>query len=194
VPVTEAQREKASSKDEVFWKILNTAILLDFRKGHQQWTLSELSRSSGITRSLIYYYFGKSRAEILEEAVKVLGEEFFGLTPEKLTLWAKGKISDSVLLTRKAMESSPPLGAFYFVHRTRSTTIGASIRRLENQYFKKISQFFPDLSDDQVKAIFGLLFGLVFAPDLSDEAIHQAVRIGSKIGKIRATRSRAAAS
>jgi len=49
------------TKDDTFWKVLNTAIILDFNRGHLRWSMSELSRSSGITRSLIYYYFYKIR-------------------------------------------------------------------------------------------------------------------------------------
>ena len=55
----------AADKDETYWKILDAVIALEIRRGHQKWTISELSRLSGITRTLIYYYFGKSKLEIL---------------------------------------------------------------------------------------------------------------------------------
>ena len=49
------------SKDETFWSVLYSAIELDFKRGHLRGTMSELSRMSNVTRSLIYYYFGKSK-------------------------------------------------------------------------------------------------------------------------------------
>jgi AcrR family transcriptional regulator len=169
-------------KDEVYWTILNAAIGLDFRKGHQQWTFSELARTSGVTRSLFYYYFGKSRFAILGAAVHLLGEEFFGLTPLKYEAWRQGRITETVLSTRRSMEKSPHLGAFYLAHRFRPTEIGESIRQLETKYLKKIGQFFPSLNPDQVRGVSGLLFGLVFAPELTDASVEEAVRIGIRVG------------
>src|SRR4051812_25454632 len=112
---------RQTKKDDAYWKILNAAIALDFRKGHQKWTLSELSRTTGITRSLIYYYFGKDRGSILNEAIRLLGEDFFGFTTAKLKLWSEGKVAEAVLTTRKAMEFSPALPAFYLAHRFKTT-------------------------------------------------------------------------
>src|SRR4051812_22858182 len=118
-------------KDQTYWTILNAAIQLDFKKGHQKWTMSELARTTEITRSLIYYYFGKSRLDILNEAVRLVGEEFFGLSDSKIKLWAKGEIAESVLFTRREIEKSPNLGTFYLIHRNRTSEIGESIRGLE---------------------------------------------------------------
>ncbi len=184
--MTEALQKNASreeKKDQVYWTILNAALVLDFRKGHQKWTLSELSRTTGVTRSLIYYYFGKDRMSILQEAIRFIGEEFFGLTPKRLQLWKDGKIATAVLITRAAIEQTPALGAFYLAHRFRPTELGESFRKLENQYVKKLSGFFPKLGPDQIRALYGLMFGLVFAPNLTEAAIDEAVRVAMLVGK-----------
>lgn len=74
-------------KDKKFWTILETAIDLDFKKGHLRWTLSELSRAWGMSRPLIYYYFGQSKSKLLEEAVRLVGSEIMGLSEARLKLW-----------------------------------------------------------------------------------------------------------
>lgn len=163
------------SKDETFWSVLNSAIELDFKRGHLRWTMSELSRMSKITRSLIYYYFGKSKEAILLEAVKLIGEEFFGLNASRIDLWQKGQIADSVLQTRRLMEKCPHMGTFYMVHREEQTEIGASLRQLESEYKQKLKRFFSKAPDPGLEAIFGLFMGLVITPGLSDDAIRIAV-------------------
>lgn len=163
------------SKDETFWSVLNSAIELDFKRGHLRWTMSELSRMSKVTRSLIYYYFGKSKEAILLEAVKLIGEEFFGLNATRIDLWQKGQIADSVLQTRRLMEKCPHMGTFYMVHREEQTDIGASLRQLETEYKQKLKRFFAQAPDPALEATFGLFMGLVITPGLSDEAIRTAV-------------------
>ena len=88
--------ELKTKKDEAFWKILNAAIELDYKKGHLKWTMTELSRRSGVTRSLIYYYFGRQKAAILKEAVKIVGEEFVGLNERRTTAMCGGGVALSV--------------------------------------------------------------------------------------------------
>lgn len=163
------------SKDETFWSVLNSAIELDFKRGHLRWTMSELSRMSKVTRSLIYYYFGKSKEAILLEAVKLIGEEFFGLTPGRLEMWQKGQIADSVMQTRRLLEKCPHMGTFYMVHRDEQTDIGASLRQLELEHKQKLKKFFPKAPDASLEALFGLLLGLVMTARLSEDAVRTAV-------------------
>jgi len=172
---------KESRKDETFWAVLNAAIELDFGRGHQRWTMSELSRTSKVTRSLIYYYFGKSKEAILLEAVKIIGEEFFGLTGARLELWQKGELAESVLQSRRLLEKSPFMGSFYMVHREAETELGTALRSLEKEYKAKLKRFFKDVQDPYRDALFGLLLGLVLAPRLSEEAVRSAVRVVANV-------------
>ncbi|MBN8555626.1 MAG: TetR family transcriptional regulator [Deltaproteobacteria bacterium] len=133
--------------------------------------MSELARVSGVKRPLIYYYFGKSKIEILREAVRLLGEEFFGLSKKRLSLWESGQIVESVRQTRVIADRAPYLGAFYLAHREKETDLGELIRKLERDQFKKIKRFFPKKSEEEIKLIWGVLFGLVFAPHVSDKTI-----------------------
>lgn len=172
---------KESRKDETFWAVLNAAIQLEFVRGHQRWSMSELSRTSKVTRSLIYYYFGKSKGGILLEAVKIIGEEFFGLTASRLELWKNGEIADSVIQSRRLLEKSPHMGSFYMVHREAETEIGEALRTLEKEYKQKLKKFFGGVQDSYRDALFGLLMGLVLTPRLSDDAVKSAVRVVASV-------------
>ena len=174
---------KETRKDETFWAVLNTAIQLEFVRGHQRWTMSELSRASKVTRSLIYYYFGKSKESLLLEAVKIVGEELFGLTPGRLELWQKGDIGESVLQSRRLLERSPYIGSFYMVHREAETGIGEALRALEREYKQKLKRFFGNAPEPHRDALFALLLGLVLTPRLSDEAVRKAVRVVGNVAE-----------
>lgn len=168
------------TKDETFWQVLNTAVELDFLRGHLRWSLSELSRKSGITRSLIYYYFGSQKTSILAEAVKFIGEEIFGLNEVRMKMWHEGKILESVLATRKLVQENQHIAAFYVVQRTANTEVGESLRKLEAEYASKIRRFFPTLAPGVAEGIFGLFYGLTIAPNIPDRAIAQVVEVAIK--------------
>ena len=58
-------------------------LLHELIKGHLKWSLSDISKHSGVTRSLIYYYMGKEKEQILEEAIRFMLELFFNTNLEK---------------------------------------------------------------------------------------------------------------
>jgi AcrR family transcriptional regulator len=163
-------------RDQTFWKVLNAALDLDFRKGHLKWTMSELSRKSAITRSLIYYHFGRSKLAILQEAVRVIGEELIGVDPERVQQWRTGNWKSSVLHARELLEQSPSLANFYMLHRARPTEIGESIRKLEDEYMKKLRLIFPHMNESAHHALFAFFFGVTFAPNINEEAVDFALR------------------
>lgn len=162
-------------KDDTFWKVLNVALELDFKKGHLKWTISELSRKSGITRSLIYYYFGQSKEGILNAAVKVIGEELVGLTPKRLEMWKSGQFIESMEQARAISAHAPFIGSFILTHRERDTAIAKGLRKVESDFITKIAQFFPHLTDHQVRAIYAIYFGCAFSPLVDSGVIAQVM-------------------
>ncbi|MBI3535442.1 MAG: TetR family transcriptional regulator [Deltaproteobacteria bacterium] len=168
-------------KDETYWTVLNAAIVLDFERGHQRWTISDLSRKSKITRSLIYYYFGKSRSSILLEAVKLVGNEVFGFHEREMTLWREGKFSDSIVDAATIMAKSPQLGAFYLTHRTRDTEIGKLLQEMEQKYFEKLSSFFPDAALDDLITLFAMFLGFTLTPEIKKESLDRFVNNALKL-------------
>ena len=163
------------SKDETFWKVLNAAIELDYKKGHGKWTISDLARKSEITRSLIYYYFGKEKENIIEEAVKIIGEEMIGMSPERQALWKRGDLVESMLQARRIYEKCPALCPFALEHYNRPTEIGKTIRHLENEFCLKLKATFPHLDDGQIRSLYSVYWGLSFAPLVDAEVIHHVL-------------------
>jgi AcrR family transcriptional regulator len=167
----EPMKPQLKQKDETYWNILDAALRLDFKKGHLRWTLTELSRATSVPRTSIYYYFGKSKEEILVSALKILGEEIFGLSPDRRLLWEQGAIDESIFRSREITEKSPHILAFYFAHRRDENAVGTTLRKLEAQHREKLRPFIKNASDEKLDALVSLLMGLVAGPRMSKKAI-----------------------
>jgi len=165
------------TKDETYWTLLDSAIELDIKKGHLKWTLSDLSRKSKITRSLIYYYFGKDKQDILKEAIKLVGEEFIGLTEKRMELWQKGLFAESMQVARKFNENAPYLPLFIMENRNKPNEIGNSLKSIEEGFIAKLKTFFPNCDDTQITSIFAIYWGLSFSPRITNESINQVVTL-----------------
>ncbi len=156
-------------KDQTYWKVLSAAIELDFKKGHLKWTLSELSRKSKVTRSLIYYYFGRSKMSILDEAIKIIGDELVGLNEERMALWKSGKFVESLLAARFFHTKAPFISSFVMAHVHAENPVGERLRDIEQMFISKIQNFFPKLSQPEVEAVYAIYWGAVFCP-IGDES------------------------
>ncbi len=164
-------------QDDNYWKILDAALELDVKKGHLKWTLSDLSRKSGVTRSLIYYYFGRAKVDILNVAIKLIGTELVGLTKERDQLWAEGKFTDSLVMARSVLIKAPYLSIFISEHIGRDNDIGKIIRDIQVQFLEKVRKYLKINDDAKVRAIFGIYWGLLFAPMQGDETYRLALKI-----------------
>lgn len=158
-------------KDEKYWNILNHAVRLEVTKGHLRWTMTDLSRASGVGRTLIYHYFGKTKESIIQEALKLIADEVFGLSTERLQLWQEGRIQESVSKSRELLEKAPHLREFYIHWRQKPSEVQEHLIQVEKRYTQKLKLLKKDLSADQAKAIFAVLFGLVMTPELNIKTI-----------------------
>lgn len=163
-------------KDQNFFKVLDAVVKLEVLKGHLRWKMSDLSRISGVQRTLVYYYFGKSKEMILQTAMKGIGDEFFGLSDERLELWKSGKIKESILRTREMMKKAPHVTQFYFHWRHQDNEIAKHLASLEKRYTRKVKELFPNVSDNDAQAVFAIFFGLVVTPDLNEAVIDQILK------------------
>lgn len=157
--------------DNQYWRVLDCVLRLEVCKGHHRWTMSELSRLSGVSRTLIYYYFGKSKPKIVQAAVKVLGDEFFGLKPERMKLWQEGRIRDSIMMTRELIKKAPHMPEFYFHWRHQTSEVGTELLEIESKYLDKLRRLRPELSVVQRRALFAVFFGLALAPTADPDSI-----------------------
>ena len=166
---------KKETKDEIFWKILKAALSLDSKKGYMKWTIAELSRSCKIPRPSIYYYFGKEKKEILLSAVRILGEECFGLSSSRLQLWKNGKMYESARASRGFLQEHHELISFYFSQRNKEHEVGKALRELEKKYHEKFIRFLPSASRAEQERTAALLFGMVFMPGISDQVFESSL-------------------
>ncbi|MEQ1877651.1 MAG: hypothetical protein ABL958_13485 [Bdellovibrionia bacterium] len=138
--------------------------------------MTRLSKQSRVSRTLIYYYFGKSKLGILREGVNLFGAEFAGVTPERVAMWREGKIAESLTMSRALLKQMPQLASFYFLYRDEETEVGEAIRDKEKQFKEKLVSFFPHLSQARVDGLFAGFWGIVFAPAIDEDAVREIAR------------------
>ena len=124
---------------------------------------------------MIYYYFGKSKKEIVDAALKVIGDEFFGLSKERIQMWANGQILESVKRTRELLVLAPHTSEFYFHWRHQSGEITEALIALEKRHRKKIKNLYPGCSEVDIDIIFAALFGLILTPKIQGIAIEAMI-------------------
>jgi AcrR family transcriptional regulator len=173
--------KKTDSKEEVYKAVLNAAIELDIQLGHLAWTYTQLAKRSKISRTLIYYYFGKDKINILKEACLLFGEELAGLSSERMDAWKEGRIDLGLQKTRELFKDYPYLVPFYFLYRTLDNEIGELIRRYEEEGYKKRKLFFPDATSQDLQILFSFHLGLATSPWLHEEDIGRACDILKKL-------------
>lgn len=162
-------------KDKNYWSVLDAVIRLEVSRGHLAWKITDVSRMSGVTRPLIYYYFGKSKEEILQNALKLIGDEFFGLSKERLEMWAKGEVAESVKRTRQLLVLAPYVSEFYFHWRHQPGETADQLKDIEKRYRDKIARLYPHRSKTDIEAVFAIFFGLILYPDLGEKALMAVV-------------------
>ncbi len=165
------------NKDEVFKSIFEAIIRLDMQKGHLKWKISEVARASKISRTLIYYYFGNSKENMIATAIDFLGEEYFGLSPERLAMWERGEVLESVLKSRELCQGALYVPFFHMARRHLKGKTGDKLRDLEARYHKKLQSYYPEANKDDIEALAAVLFGMAAMPNLSNAGVVSALGI-----------------
>ena len=180
-----AKKETQNTKEQIFWAIFESVIQLEVIKGYGKWKITDLSRISKVSRPLIYYYFGKSKDEIIRTAVDYLGAEYFGLSESRLKMWASGQLTESVLISLHLSQKSPFTHVYYMTRRLQQNEIGKILRDYEKQFRSKIKLYFADLDEAGVDGMAGTLFGLVAYPGLTDDGVRKSIHFICKDLKLR---------
>lgn len=156
--------------------ILNVVFALENKKGHLKWSVSELGRSTGVSRSLVYYHLGKNKKEILEHCIEVVAAEFYGLNPIREEMVRRGDLEGSLMYTRKMFTETPEFSLFYIRWRMTNTEVGAKLKDIDDRYQKKIRSLFPHLNKVEGMALQAILQGIVTAPELSEDSLKTALQ------------------
>ncbi len=137
------------SKEDIYFAVCNAILKMEVAKGHLKWTLSEISRESGITRSLIYYYFGKEKKTALEEAYKFIISHFFNIERTR-SVGIRERLRQ-ILIDVKKM---PYLFVLYYLEKNAGSDVGQMIKEAESLLIKSLKQEFPQLSETQILEIY----------------------------------------
>lgn len=137
------------SKEEIYLAVCNAILKMEVAKGHLAWTLSDISRESNITRSLIYYYFGKEKEKVLEEAYKFIIANFFDIERTK-TMGIRERLRQ-VLTDLKSM---PYLLVLYYLEKHNNTEFGQMIHKAEGLLIKNMKNEFPNMTEQQLLEIY----------------------------------------
>lgn len=156
-------------------KIVSTVFRFEVAKGHLKWKMTEISRVSGVNRTLIYYYFGKTKKEIFNHCFEVIMNDFYGLSPERAQLARAGKLAECVKCGYELFHKNPEFMAFYFHWRFKKSPIQDRLLELENAYQNKLRMLFPHLNTSQVHALHAAVQGIVVAPFLKEKDFDLAI-------------------
>lgn len=157
-------------------RILHAVIALEMGKGHLKWKVSDLARKVGVSRPLIYYHFGKTKQQILDQSILLVAEEFFGLSPEREALMREGRAVESLLLSRELFFKHPDFAVFYLKWRMQKSPVQKKLVEIEERYQDMLRKYFPRLNSTAIRALHGLLYGIVTAPFLDELAIRMLLK------------------
>lgn len=154
-------------------KITIRVLTLESQRGHLKWSISDVANSSKISRSLVYYHFGKTKKEILMNCLIEITEEFYGMTEDR----AKVSLLESLMLTHQMYKTNPVLATFYQKWRNFPSDIQNRFLDVECRYEKKLKKSFPKASQTQIKALHAVFHGLVTAPYIEQDGIRAALQL-----------------
>lgn len=168
-----AEMEKLEN-DKIF-TLVNTILAFENQKGHLKWKVTEIARASKVSKSLVYYYLGSTKEQILDSCIRIGSEEFYGLTPERNAIIQSEGIIASIMYTRGIFLKNYAFNAFYLRWRLSPTDIGRKLQEYDVRYQEKLKLLFPHLNGTERLALQALFQGLVVAPELNEDALKSAL-------------------
>ncbi len=168
-----AEIEKLEN-DKIF-TLVNTILAFENQKGHLKWKVTEIARASKVSKSLVYYYLGSTKEQILDTCIRIGSEEFYGLSAERTAMIQSKGIIASIMYTREIFLKNYAFNAFYLRWRMTPTDLGRKLQEYDVRYQEKLRLLFPHLSDTERLALQALFQGLVVAPNLNEDALKAAL-------------------
>ncbi len=122
------------------------ARLLELLVRHSPYDLnySKISRATGVPRPTLYYYFGNSKQNIIDEAIKYGIKNFVRFYQMEQNIkehsswhdFQKARLVDVLRMAR----NNPWAPTLYFRFRSQDNSWGEEIRSVENIYINKLCQ------------------------------------------------------
>jgi AcrR family transcriptional regulator len=172
----------AGEAHEVRMKILNLILTYEVSKGHLKWKVSDVARKLKLSRSLIYYHFGKSKAEILDSCYQLIAEEFYGLREDLPALRSADQpaIEAAFLKTQAIYLDNPAIVIFFHRWRLERSEPQARILKMEERFRAKLKNAYPRLSPDELLAFQTIIHGAVTSPFCPPAAMKVLVELVQK--------------
>ena len=138
-----------------YYRICDVLIRLDVQKGHLKWTISDVARIARVTRSLIYYYFGRKKEELLMEAARYMLKTIYAIDQPHDGLDVR------IEKTLEATNRNPYLFIFWHLNRGQATELGQMIAQEERKLIDSLKIYFPESSELEIFKIYMLEVGAV---------------------------------
>ena len=142
-----------SKKEKVYFQICDAVLYMETMKPHLKWSLSDISKQSGVTRSLIYYYLGKEKDQILHEAVLFMLDLFFNISGNR-----KLGLEKRMEVILEKISEMPHIFLFYISERVKESEYGQTIREAEQKLISYL-QSELGLSEKEALSLFMLEIG-----------------------------------
>lgn len=146
-----------NDKDLIYIQVCSTVLALEYQKGHLNWTFSEVSRKSKVTRTLIYYYFGKEREIVLNEAYRFMAMYLFNTGFGHKSGSVKARLK-KILST---LENQSFLFHLYYQKKNEDSEVGELLRKSEQALLDYLQSLHPMLSKDQILKLYLLELGAI---------------------------------
>lgn len=150
------------------YKILNSVTKLEISKGHLLWKISDVANDSGISRTLIYYYYGKDKEQLLNEAMKFMTETVFNLSQVEPV-----NVRERIKIVMQQLKQMPYLLILFYLNRRKENEMGEIIRSSEAKLFELFKGLYPKLTEQDFLVMYLLELGCVLHGDVPDAAIDQ---------------------
>lgn len=172
-------KKPLKSKSEKMYHIASCVLALEVSKGHLAWTVSGLVKKSGLSRTLIYRYFGGNKKVILSNSVDLFVDKFYGFSQQEhpQPLWALVKTA------RKHILKFPEAAIFYQKCRSLDSPLKNKFMVVEQKFQKKLKNRLPLKSETEILVVHTIIHGLVTAPFLSVSDVDEILKY-LKISKL----------
>ncbi|MBH47497.1 MAG: hypothetical protein CME71_04955 [Halobacteriovorax sp.] len=159
-------KRTASEERDLHYKILNSVTKLEVNKGHLSWTISQVAADSGVSRTLIYYYYGKEKEKLLNEAMKFMVQTVFNLEGIEPV-----EPKERIKVVLEQLKKMPYLLVLFYLNRRAESELGDVIRDGEQKLFAVFRSIFPQAKDEEFMMIYLLELGCALHGDVEHSMI-----------------------
>lgn len=152
-----------SSKAQKMFHISACILVLEMRKGHLAWKVTEVVKKTGFSRALIYQYFGGDREQMLKAALRIFVERFYGFEDETTSF------CEMVGKARQYILDYPDAALFYQKVRMSDSTFAKEFQEVEMRFRARLQKKFPSFSKQRIIVLHTFIHGMVTAPFLTKE-------------------------